>query len=110
MDKIIELDYHTKPIIFHVYSQTNIEDLNVFKKYDNININITDDLKQIFSNFVESDILIISDSGLSIQAALINDGIIFTPVSYNINNWIYSNCCGEFNVEKYNELIQNLKY
>jgi hypothetical protein len=104
MDKIIELNYHTKPIMFHIYSENNIEDLNVFRKYDNININLNNNMLQIFTDIVSADIFITSNSGLSIQTGFINSKIKISNASID-ENWIYCNDLSNFNVEYYQNLI-----
>jgi hypothetical protein len=111
MDKILELNYHTKPIMFHIYSENNIEDLNVFRKYDNININLSNNMMQIFTNLVESNILIGSNHSNFFQyAGLLNNNIVLNIYNQEHNeNWISIYDINHFNSEKYRNEIHNKK-
>ena len=103
MDKIIELNCYNKPILFHLYTEQNIEDINIFRKYNNINIHMNNytGIKQIFTDFVNGDIIIGSESAFTLITQMINNKILLYPEasSFPVNNKnvVYCNNEGYFN-------------
>lgn len=84
---------HTeKDILFHIYSQGDIND---FSDLDNIDVlfYINYDMFKTFIEFVSADILVISPSSFSYVAALISDGKIYYKNFWHNpkKNWIIYN-------------------
>jgi hypothetical protein len=81
-----------KQLLFHIYSQGNIEDFNCFKKND-VTFHINDDLCDTFISLVAADILVMSPSSFSYVAGLISDGEIYYKKFWHgpRKNWIVSN-------------------
>jgi hypothetical protein len=68
--------YPEKDLVFHIYSQGNMESFNCYKAKDTI-LHIDEDISKTFVEMVAADILITSFSSFSYSAALLNDGTIF---------------------------------
>ena len=73
---IIRNKYHTTNILFHIYSQGDIENFNLYKRNDT-SLHINEDTYNTFVGMVAADILVISPSSFSYTAALISDGEIY---------------------------------
>ena len=65
-----------KELLFHIYSQG---DINNFKILDNNDVifHLNEDIGKTFTGLVSADILVISPSSFSYTAALISDGEIY---------------------------------
>lgn len=105
-----------KEILLHIYIEQGLDDdLNLFKKYNNILIkqyNHTG-MKQVFTDFANSDIIIGSESGFTHIMSLLTDCIKIIPDSQvtdemgNYNNIISTNRDnGTFNDDKLENLIK----
>ena len=66
-------------LLFHIYSQGDINNFNLFKN-DNTILHINEDIENTFIGLVQADVLVTSPSCFSFLAALLSDGmIIYTP-------------------------------
>ena len=65
-----------KDLLFHVYSQGDLENFECFKSEDTV-LHINGDLCESFISMVASDILATSFSSLSYAAAFLNTGVIY---------------------------------
>lgn len=68
--------YYDKDILFHIYSQGNICNFEIYKNNDVI-LYINENMFDTFISLVEADILVMSSSSFSYSAALLNDGIVY---------------------------------
>lgn len=109
MRNIIKYNSSKKKIMFHLYSENNIEDINLFKEF-NISINLCDNMLQIFTNFVESDGIVCGKSGFSHQTAYMNNKMIFIYENFfTPNSWIECNNNGDFDIKKYRNKLKMSK-
>jgi len=87
--KKIKEKYFDKKLIFHIYSQCDLEN---FKIYENTNtiLHIDENLLDTFKGMIFSDILVTSASSLSYSAALLSNGEIYYKQFWHppMNNWI----------------------
>ena len=87
--KKIKEKYFDKELIFHIYSQGDLEN---FKIYENTNtiLHIDENLLDTFKGMIFSDILVTSASSLSYSAALLSNGEIYYKQFWHppMNNWI----------------------
>ena len=78
-----------KELLFHIYSQG---DINNFKILDNNDVifHLNEDIGKTFTGLVSADILVISPSSFSYTAALISDGEIYYKKFWHKpkSNWI----------------------
>jgi hypothetical protein len=72
----IRQKYVDKELLFHIYSQGNIEDFKDLEKED-VQFHLNEDMTSTFVGLVAADILITSPSSFSYVAALLSDGIIY---------------------------------
>jgi len=86
--------YKDKDLLFHIYSQGNKNQFNIFENF-NINyiLHLDEDVFLTFTQLVASDILVISYSAFSYCAALLNDGTIYyiPMVHPPCSKWVISN-------------------
>jgi hypothetical protein len=68
--------------IFHIFSQGNETDYHAFNFLRNVRYHIDRDLMETVHNLIIGDILVISPSSLSFQAALISKAVIFAPYPF----------------------------
>ena len=73
---IIRKQYNNKDLLFHIYSQGNIDDFKCFLNNDVI-FHINEDQFETFTGLVGADILVTSASSFSYTAGLITDGIVY---------------------------------
>jgi hypothetical protein len=68
-----------KTLIFHIYSQDDINNFKEFSNIDNIkcNFHLDQDITNTFIGLVAADILVMSQSAFSYVAALLTDGIVY---------------------------------
>lgn len=77
MNKIRE-KYNEKDIIFHIYSQGDLESFKCFESENkDVILYLNSDLIESFIGMVSANILVTSPSSLSYVAALISDGEIY---------------------------------
>ena len=69
-------EHKDKDLLFHIYSQGELNTFEVFKSNDII-LHINEDLCKTFIDLVGADILVTSSSALSFSAAFLNSGIIY---------------------------------
>tara|TARA_B100001175_G_scaffold312698_1_gene319123 strand:- start:2210 stop:2968 length:759 start_codon:yes stop_codon:yes gene_type:complete len=76
LDKIKHIRENYNNLLFHIYSEGNI---NNFKEYINndVILHINENIVDTFTGMVFADILIMSRSSFSYAAALISNGIIY---------------------------------
>ena len=65
-----------KNLLFHIYSQGEVENFDCFKSDDTV-FHINTDLCESFISMVAADILVTSFSSLSYVAAFLNTGIVY---------------------------------
>ena len=71
--------YKYDKLLFHIYSQGDINNFNIFINNNTI-LHINEDIENTFISLVQADILVTSPSCFSFLAALLSDGIIiYTP-------------------------------
>lgn len=68
--------------IFHIFSQGNETDYHAFNFLRNVRYHIDRDLMETVHNLIIGDILVVSPSSLSFQAALISKAVIFAPYPF----------------------------
>lgn len=73
---IIKQKYHDKDLLFHIYSQNEINDYNDFDK-TNLVFHLNENLFDTFIGLVAADILITSRSSFSYSASILSDGEIY---------------------------------
>lgn len=66
---------YNKEILFHIYSQGNIDEFNLYKNSD-VKFHINENIEDTFIGLIYANILVMSPSSLSYSAALISNGII----------------------------------
>jgi hypothetical protein len=81
--------FENKELLFHIYSQGNIQNFNCFQQNDVV-FHLDEDLSKTFIELVGADILITSASSLSYSAALLTDGeVYYLPFWHKpMKNWI----------------------
>ena len=67
---------HDKELLFHIYSQGDMNNFAILQKEDVI-FHLDEDICKTFTELVAADILLTSPSSLSYVAALISDGEIY---------------------------------
>ncbi len=102
--------YYNKDILFHIYSQGNIDNFKIYENNDVI-LHIDENIYDTFIGLVEADILVMSASSFSYSAALLNDGIIYylpfwhksyrkwITLNYNLDLGNFINNTSEFSDE-----------
>lgn len=85
----IRANHKEKDILFHIYSQGNIEHFKEFKN-DDVIFKINEDIFNTFMGLVSSNILVISSSSFSYVAALITNGEVYYKSFWHNprKNWI----------------------
>jgi hypothetical protein len=73
---IIRNRYQNKELLFHIYSQGENKNFEIFKAPDTI-LHLNEELPLTFIGMVGADILVTSASSLSYVAALLSNGIIY---------------------------------
>lgn len=73
---VIREKYKNKNLLFHIYSQGDIENFKMLQEKD-VEFHLDEDLCKTFLEFVAADILVISPSTFSFCAALLSDGEIY---------------------------------
>jgi hypothetical protein len=81
--------YKNKELLFHIYSQGNSNDFNIYENND-VQLHINENPCDTFIGMVAADILVISASSFSYTAALISDGEIYYKKFWHSprKNWI----------------------
>lgn len=86
--KKIKEKYFDKKLIFHIYSQGDLEN---FKIYENTNtiLHINENILDTLKGMIFSDILVTSASSFSYSAALLSNGEIYYKQFWHppMNNW-----------------------
>lgn len=87
--KNIKEKYFYKYLIFHIYSQGDLEKFKIYENPDTI-LHINENMLDTFKGMVFSDILVTSASSFSYSAALLNNGEIYYKPFWHppMNNWI----------------------
>lgn len=80
---------HDKELLFHIYSQGEMNNFTILQKEDVI-FHLDEDICKTFTELVAADILLTSPSSLSYVAALISDGEIYYKQFWHKprSNWI----------------------
>jgi hypothetical protein len=88
---IIRTMHNNTDILFHIFSQGNLDDFSVYKS-DDVVFHINEDVEPTFIYMVAADILITSPSSFSYVAALISDGEIYFKEFWHKprSHWIIS--------------------
>lgn len=73
---IIRNRYNNREFLFHIYSQGEDKNFEIFKAKDTI-LHLNEELPLTFISMVAADILVTSASSLSYAAALLSNGIIY---------------------------------
>lgn len=73
---IIRNKYQNREILFHIYSQGENKNFEIFKASDTI-LHLNEELSLTFIDMVGADILVTSASSLSYVAALLSNGIVY---------------------------------
>jgi transcription initiation factor TFIID subunit 8 len=81
--------YYNKDILFHIYSQGNIDNFKIYEN-DDVVLHIDENIFYTFIGLVEADILVMSASSFSYSAGLLNDGIVYYLPFWHkpCKNWI----------------------
>lgn len=74
--RIIREKYKKIDLLFHIYSQGEDKNFEIFKAEDTI-LHLNEELPLTFISMVAADILVTSASSLSYAAALLSDGVIY---------------------------------
>lgn len=87
--KNIKEKYFYKYLIFHIYSQGDLENFKIYENPDTI-LHINENMLDTFKGMVFSDILVTSASSFSYSASLLNNGEIYYKPFWHppMNNWI----------------------
>jgi len=82
-------EHRGKDLLFHLYSQGDLENFECFKAEDTV-LHINTDLCESFISMVAADILVTSFSSLSYAAAFLNTGTIYYQPFWHPprRNWI----------------------
>jgi len=72
----IRNEHADKDLLFHIYSQGNMEQFECYKADDTV-FHLNEDLSRTFIEFVAADILVTSFSSFSYIAAYLNEGIVY---------------------------------
>lgn len=85
----IRREYNNNNLLFHIYSQGNLNNFTEFKS-DDVIFYLNDDVMKSFMGMVSADILVISPSALSYVAGLISDGTVYYKPFWHkpLKNWI----------------------
>jgi hypothetical protein len=85
----IRKKYIDKQLKFHIYSQGNENNFNVYKNNDTI-FHLNESVKDTFTGLVYGDILVMSRSSFSYIAALLSNGIIYYEKFWHtpLSSWI----------------------
>lgn len=75
MDRI-RREHADKDLQFHIYSQGNIENFELFMREDTV-LHLDEDLSKTFIEMVTADILVTTFSSFSYIAGYLNDGIVY---------------------------------
>ena len=73
---IIRNKYQNRELLFHIYSQGESKNFEIFKAPDTI-LHLNEELPLTFIGMVGADILVTSASSLSYVAALLSNGVIY---------------------------------
>lgn len=73
---IIRNKYQNRELLFHIYSQGESKNFEIFKAPDTI-LHLNEELPVTFIGMVGADILVTSASSLSYVAALLSNGVIY---------------------------------
>jgi len=73
---IIRNRYNNREFLFHIYSQGEDKNFEIFKAKDTI-LHLNEELPLTFISMVAADILVTSASSISYAAALLSDGVIY---------------------------------
>jgi hypothetical protein len=73
--KLIQETHTTKPLLFHIYSQGEEKDFDLYKGFP-IQLHLEDDTFLSFTGMAFADILILSESSMSYTAGLLSTGIV----------------------------------
>ena len=81
--------YIDKPLKFHIYSQGNENNFNMYKNNDTV-FHLNESVQDTFTGLVYGDILVMSRSSFSYIAALLSNGIIYYEKFWHppLYNWI----------------------
>ena len=87
--KKIRNKYKEKELLFHIYSQGNINNFKLYENNDTI-FHLNEDIENTFIEMVAADVLVISASSFSYVAALLSDGEIWYKQFWHgpRKNWI----------------------
>jgi hypothetical protein len=72
----IRREHADKDLQFHIYSQGNIENFELFMREDTV-LHLDEDLSKTFVEMVAADILVTTFSSFSYIAGYLNDGIVY---------------------------------
>jgi hypothetical protein len=72
----IRRDYTGKDLLFHIYSQGDIKNFDIYKAEDVV-LHINQDLSSTFIELVASDVLVTSFSSLSYIAGYLTNGVVY---------------------------------
>ena len=89
IDRIKKTTNNGKQLIFHIYSQNNINDYDEYDK-EGLCFHLNENLFDTFTGLVAADILVTSRSSFSYAAAILSDGIIYYQPFWHPpgENWI----------------------
>jgi hypothetical protein len=76
MIKSLRTVYAKQNPLFHIHSQGNITDFNVFRAPDTV-LHLNESIEDTFTAMVLADVLVISQSSFSYTAGLLSDGIVY---------------------------------
>jgi hypothetical protein len=85
----IRRKYKDTDLLFHIYSQGNVTDFDIYKN-DDIIFHINKDVFETFVELVGADILVTSASSFSYIAAILNDSEVYYLPFWHppLENWI----------------------
>uniref|UniRef100_A0A6C0B031 Glycosyl transferase family 1 domain-containing protein n=1 Tax=viral metagenome TaxID=1070528 RepID=A0A6C0B031_9ZZZZ len=88
----IKQNYSNRELLFHIYSQNDINEYDVFDK-KNVIFHLNESLFDTFTGLVAADMLITSRSSLGYSAAILSDGEIYYQPFQHIpgEKWIVCN-------------------
>lgn len=90
MAKLFEMyKSKSKPVLFHIYSQGDLKDFEVYKQFP-VKFHLEDDTFQSFIGMAFADVLVISPSSMSYTAGLLSNGdVVYKPFWHPPRkNWI----------------------
>ena len=88
---IIREKYQTRKLLFHIYSQGDIENFKLLKEKDVI-FHLDEDIRKTFLELVAANILVTSPSSFSYCAALLSDGEIYYKMFWHNPRKEWINC------------------